>query len=350
MVTPLALSQPGPGRATMRDVAALAGVSLKTVSRVVNDTPSVDPALAARVRRAAAQLNYRHNMTASNLRRGDRRSFMIGLMLEDVGNPYSSSIYRAVEDVARERGVGLLAGSLDEDPVRERELAAALVARRVDGLIVVPAGRDHSYLRGEQEMGTAFVFVDRPPVLLPADSVVADSKAGAITAVRHLIAHGHRRVAFLGDLTTIATCQERLAGYRHALDQAGLLADPRIVRCDLHTAEAAEAAVADLLRCPEPPSALFASQNLITLGAIRALRAHGAQHRTGMVGFDDVPLADLVDPPVTVVAQDVTAIGRLAAEILFRRIDGDTSPPQAHIVPTQLIVRGSGEIPATNPG
>ena len=110
--------------------------------------------MAARVRRAVAQLNYRHNMTASNLRRGDRKSFMIGLMLEDVSNPYSSSIYRAVEDVARERDVGLLAGSLDEDPARERELAATLVARRVDRLIIVPAGRDHSYLRDEQEMGT----------------------------------------------------------------------------------------------------------------------------------------------------------------------------------------------------
>src|SRR5881296_2562352 len=134
VVTPLAPLQASPppaGRATMRDVAALAGVSLKTVSRVVNGATTVDAGLAARVRRAAAQLNYRHNMTASNLRRGDRRSFMIGLMLEDVSNPYSSVIYRAVEDVARERGVGVLAGSLDEDPARERDLAATLVARRV---------------------------------------------------------------------------------------------------------------------------------------------------------------------------------------------------------------------------
>src|SRR5438445_2990270 len=183
------------GRATMRDVAALARVSLKTVSRVVNGAPTVDADLADRVRRAVAQLNYRHNMTASNLRRGDRRSFMIGLMLEDVSNPYSSSIYRAVEDVARERGVGLLAGSLDEDPVRERELTATLVARRVDGLIIVPAGRDHSYLRAEREMGTAFVFVDRPPAMLPADSVMADNREGAIAAVRHLIGYGHRRIA-----------------------------------------------------------------------------------------------------------------------------------------------------------
>jgi LacI family transcriptional regulator len=337
---------PPPGRATMRDVAALAGVSLKTVSRVINSEPTVDAVLAAKVRRAAAQLNYRHNMTASNLRRGDRRSFTIGLMLEDVGNPYSSSVYRAVEDVARERGVGLLAGSLDEDAARERELAAMLAARRVDGLIIVPAGRDHSYLRDEQSVGTAMVFVDRPPALLPADSVLADNRDGATRGVEHLIRHGHRRIAFLGDLTSITTAADRYAGYQDALRAAGLTADPRIVRRDLHTAAAAETAVMELLTGPEPPSALFSGQNLVTLGTVRALRACGVQHRIALVGFDDVPLADLLDPPVTVVAQDVMAIGTLAARILFRRIDGDSSPPREHIVPTRLIERGSGEIRA----
>src|SRR6201996_8206200 len=157
---PLAAPAAPPGRATMRDVAKLAGVSLKTVSRVVNGAPTVDAELADRVRRSVAQLNYRHNLTASNLRRGDRRSFMIGLMLEDVSNPYSAGIYRAVEDVARDRGVGLRAASLDENPERERELAASLVARRVDGLIIAPAGRDQSYLRNEQAMGVAVGFVD----------------------------------------------------------------------------------------------------------------------------------------------------------------------------------------------
>lgn len=347
VVTPLGPGRAaeGPGRATMRDVAALAGVSLKTVSRVVNEAPTVDAGLAARVRRAAAQLNYRHNMTASNLRRGDRRSFMIGLMLEDMANPYSSVIYRAVEDAARARGVGVLAGSLDEDPARERELAATLVARRVDGLIIVPAGREHSYLRGEQDMGTAVVFVDRPPLLLGADAVMADNTAGAAAATAHLVRAGHRRIAFLGDLTTIATAADRYAGYRQVLAQAGLPAEAALECHDLHTAEAAQAAAAALLSAPDPPTALFSAQNLITLGTVRALRAARAQHTTALVGFDDLPLADLLDPPVTVVAQDAHAIGTLAARILFTRIDGDTTPPRTHIVPTTLIPRGSGEIP-----
>ena len=143
-------------RPTMRDVAALAGVSLKTVSRVINGTPTVDPSLVAQVQRAAEQLNYQPNLTASSLRRGDRRSLMIGLILEDIANPYSSTIYRSAEDVARARGVGLVTGSASmRAPERENELAAALFLRRVDGLIIVQAGQDQSYLLNEMKMGTA---------------------------------------------------------------------------------------------------------------------------------------------------------------------------------------------------
>jgi LacI family transcriptional regulator len=329
----------------MRDVAALAGVSLKTVSRVINRTPTVDPVLVSQVQRAAAQLNYQPNLTASSLRRGDGRSLMIGLMLEDVANPYSATIYRSAEDVARARGVGVLAGSLDEDAERERELAAALFLRRVDGLIIVPAGQDHSYLLNELKMGTALVFVDRPPRFLAADSVVSDNRDGAASGVRHLLEHGHRRIAYVGDLTSIATAQDRFRGYQEALREAGLPFDAHLVRHDLHTIGAAEAAATELLTLPNPPSALFSEQNLVTIGTVRALRGTGRQHRTALVGFDDFPLADLLEPGVTVVAQDPAAIGTLAAEILFRRIDGDESPVQEHVVPTRLIERASGAIP-----
>jgi LacI family transcriptional regulator len=329
----------------MRDVAALAGVSLKTVSRVINGAPTVDPVLAAQVRRAATQLNYQPNLTASSLRRGDRRSLTIGLMLEDVANPFSASLYRSAENVARIRGVGVLAGSLDEDPGRERELAAALFLRRVDGLIIVPAGKDHSYLRHEQGMGTALVFVDRPPQFLAADSVVSGNRDGAAAAVRHLIARGHQQIAYLGDLTSIGTARDRFGGYQEVLRQAGLSVDPGLIRHDLHTIAAAEAAAAGLLARPQPPTALFSGQNLVTIGVVRALRAAGLQHRVALAGFDDFTLADLLDPPVTVVAQDPARMGTLAAELLFRRIDGDESPPQEHVLPTRLIQRGSGEIP-----
>ena len=340
------LSGQGPDlrpRPTMRDVAALAGVSLKTVSRVINGETTVAPDLAARVDRAARALDYRPNLTARSLRSSDGRTRTIGLLLENVANPFSSALHRAVEDVASPRGIAVFAGSVDEDPDRERALALALVARRVDGLIIVPAGEDQSYLANEQRVGLSLVFADRPPRLLRADSVVSANAAGAQVAVRHLVAAGHRRIAFLGDLRQIATVAERYAGYRETLSQSGIEFDDQLVRFDLHSAEAAEAATRSLIAALRP-TALFATQNLITIGAVRALRELGRQESVALVGFDDFSLADMLQPAVTVVAQDPATIGATACRVLFERMDGDASPPREHSVPTRLIPRGSGEI------
>jgi LacI family transcriptional regulator, galactose operon repressor len=329
----------------MRDVAALAGVSLKTVSRVVNGEPGVSPVLMARVETAARALDYTLDHAASTLRRTNRKSATIGLLLKNIANPFSAALYRAIENVARTRGVVAFAGSLDEDPERERALATLFSTRRVDGLIVVPAGSDQSYLQGEAEAGLPMVFVDRPPLFLDADAILTDNREGARTGVRHLLAVGHRRIAYLGDLITIATARERHDGYLDALRGAGLTPDRSLIRDDLHTSDAAEAATVEILGGSDPPTAIFASQNLVTIGAIRALRRLRQQHQVAIVGFDDFLLADLLEPAVSVVAQDPATIGRLAAETLFRRLDGDTSPPTTVIVPTRLIPRGSGEIP-----
>lgn len=331
-------------RPTIREVAALAGVSLKTVSRVVNEEAGVSADLADRVQEAINRLGYQRNLSASSLRRSDGKTATIGVLLKNVANPFSASIHRAVEEVARRRGVAVLAGSVDEDPVRERELIEAFSARRVDGLIIVPAGQDHSYLVDERRAGTALVFVDRPPSAFDADCVLTDNRAGAAAGVRHLIERGHRRIAFLGDLRTITTAVQRCEGYRDAIETAGLPIDDRLVVLDLHSDELARDAVRALMTGDSPPTALFAGQNLITIGAHRALRELALQHRIALVGFDDFLLADLLEPGVTVVAQHPSAMGELAAEELFRRMDGDRSPTRRHVVPTTLIERGSGEI------
>jgi LacI family transcriptional regulator len=327
----------------MRDVAALARVSLKTVSRVVNGEATVNPELAARVRHAADALDYRPNLTARSLRSSDGRTRSIGVVLENVANPFSSTLHRAVEDVARARGVAVFAGSVDEDPRRERELALALVSRRVDGLIIVPAGDDQSYLANEQRAGLRVVFADRPPRLLRADSVASDNVAGARSAVRHLVAGGHRRIGFLGDLRQITTAADRFSGYADGLAEAGIPLDDELARFDLHDVDAAEAATRTLILGPRP-SALFTTQNLITIGALRALRELGLHEQVALVGFDDFLLSDMLRPAVTVVAQDPAAIGATACQVLFQRMDGDASPPRSHTIPTRLIARGSGEI------
>lgn len=331
----------------MRDVAALAGVSIKTVSRVVNGEPGVSPELLHRVARAARQLDYHHNLTASSLRRADRKSGMVGLLLEDVSNPFSSSVHRAIGDAAATRGVAVLAMSLDEDPVREREFVRAMLLRRVDGLLIMPSGTDHGYLRNEIQAGLAVVFIDRPPGFLDADTVRATDRDGAREAVDHLVAHGHHRIAFLGDLRTIATARDRYRGYQDALLGAGLEVDNDLVRMDLHTREAAESAAMELLELPSAvgPTAYFASQNLVAIGTLRALRARDRTRDIAMVGFDDIELADLLDPGITVVQSDPYAIGRAAAELLFERLDGYRGPSRHRMVTTGLVPRGSGEIP-----
>ena len=332
-------------RPTMKDVARVAGVSIATVSRVLSNTGDVRPDLAARVRDAVAVLEYRRDHTASILRRSDRSSSSIGLVFEDVSNPFFSAVHRGVEEIARGRGVLTFSGSSDEDAVRERELADAFAARGVDGLLIVPCGDDQSYLIRERRAGTALVFVDRPPRFFDADAVVSDNAGGARTAVEHLLGAGHRRIALLGDRASVHTAAERRRGYRQTLAAAGL-AGAEIERMDILDTPSAERIVRELLTAPDPPTALFAGQNLITVGALRTLRELGLQHEVALVGFDDLLLADMVQPGLTVVRQDPYELGRRAAQLLFARLDGLEGPSRTEVLPTELVARGSGELPA----
>ncbi len=346
MVAMSALSGPGAPRrgATMREVAALAGVSIKTVSRVVRGEGGVSPELTARVAEAATMLDYRHNLAASTLRGHGQKTAAIGLLLMDVANPYAAALHRAVEDFAHRRGTLVFAVSTDEDPVRQREVLDALLSRRVDGLIVMPVGTDHGLLLRERQRGTPIVFVDRSPAAAEIDRVTVDNRDGARRAVEHLAAHGHRRIAYLGDLQTIWTAAERHAGYVEGLARTGVTLDPGLVRTDLHSPAAAESATEALLSGPGRPTALFSAQNMITLGALRAIQKHGLHNEIALIGFDDLPLAELLHPALTAVAQDPAAIGRTAAEILFTRLDGKAFQVRHEVIPTRLLVRGSGEI------
>ena len=329
---------------TIRDVAALAGTSLKTVSRVVNGEPGVSPELEERVRVAIERLDYRRNLAASNLRRSGGRTRSIGLLLSNVINPLDGAIQRAIEEAALDRDVVVIASSIDEDAGREREMVGVFTARRVDGLIIKAAGHDHSYLSDQRRMSMSMVFVDRPPAFLDADAVVVDNEQGTARGVAHLIAHGHRRIAFLGALHTIVTAEQRVAGYRTALAAAHLERDDSLVHRDLESSEHAHDVTLQLMRTDDPPTALFAAQNMITVGVVRALRELELHRTIAVVGFDDVPLFDLLEPAITVLAQDPWAIGRQAATTLFARLDGSTAPTRTHVIPVSLIERGSGEL------
>ncbi|GAA4861145.1 LacI family DNA-binding transcriptional regulator [Saccharopolyspora rosea] len=319
-------------------MARSAGVSIKTVSRVVNDESGVHPATAERVLAAIDRLGFRRNLSARNLRRGVGTG-TLGLVLEDLANPFYSVLTRAVEEAARMQGKQVLTGSSDESSERERELVLEFCARRVDGLLVVPAGSQHGYIGHEMRAGTPVVFVDRPPGGLDADTVLIDNAGGAAQAARHLAGFGHREIAFLGDAPDIHTAAERVRGFREGCERAGVRFDPELVRMGPHTDESVAAALAGPLR---RATALVAGNNRITVHVLRALS--GRPDRPALVGFDDFELADLLDPPITVVTHDTWALGRSAAEALFARLDGDTSPPRRVVVPTRLLARGSGEV------
>jgi LacI family transcriptional regulator, galactose operon repressor len=326
----------------MRDVATLAGVSLKTVSRVINDEPGVAAATADRVAAAIAELGFQRNDLARSLRQG-RSSSTLGLVIEDVANPFYSAIAQAVETAAREHGYMLITASCEEDPERERELVQALLRRRVDALLLVPASRDHEYLARETADGTPVVFLDRPPAGLDADCVLLDNLGGARSAVEHLLARGHERIAIVADPDGLYTAAERLAGYRQALDAAGVPVHEDLLRLGTHDVAQAEAVVRELLALPDGrrPTAIFAGNNRHTIGALRALR--GAAQPTALVGFDDFELADLLG--ITVVRHDSPQMGANAAALAFERLDGGGREPRRVVVPTELVVRGSGEVP-----
>ncbi len=241
--------------------------------------------------------------------------------------------------------MAVFAVSLDDDPAREEELIATLLRRRVDALILTTVTANQSYLRPEVSRGIPVVFLDREPVGIEADIVVSDNRDGAFRATQHLTAFGHRRIAFLGDNTGIRTEQQRRQGFLDGIAEAGIRPSSVILRDGIEDETKSQRVVEELLDGPEPPTAIFSSQNLITVGAIRALHGRNREHEIALVGFDDIVLADMVRPGITVVAQNPAAIGRLAAERALARLDGDTSPFLKHTIETTLIPRGSGEIP-----
>lgn len=334
----------------MRDVAREAGVSPMTVSRVVNDDPAVLPETAARVERAIRRLGYQRNEAARRLRIRGQPTQTIGVLVDDLANPFFAAFAAAVENAAWQRSYVVLIGSSSDSLHREREVVAAFCARQVDGLILVPVQGNHRFLDNQIARGTRVVCVDRPAGSLPVDRVVVDNRAGARKAVTHLLDHGHRRIGYLGDREDIWTIQERYAGFLDALHEFGVELDPGLVRNGQRSrADAARNADA-LLSLSHPPTALFTANDLITLGAIDALRDRNGQDGVALVGFDDFALADKLTPPVTVVAQDPVLLGATAAQLLFARIGGDSSPPREVVLTTRLVVRGSGEIAPYAPG
>lgn len=324
-------------RATMVDVARVAGVSLKTVSRVVNGVATVDPQMTASVLDAIEKLGFRRNDVAANLRSGSDTA-TIGLIIGDVTNAFYATMLAAITAVADEHNTLVISASAEEDPATQRRLAIDLCQRRVNGLIIVPAGNDHGYLEAEMRLGTPMVFIDRPPTGIEADVFLIDNRRVAREAAELLIAEGHRRFAVVLDDLAIYTMRERLAGIEEALASAGIALDPELLVTDAHNPTSTASAVRRMLESSRPPSAYLTGNNRATVGVIEELWRDGLYAR--IVGFDDFEMSHLVPRRSTIVDYDISALARDAAHQLFARIAGATDAPRHHYRPTEFVERG----------
>jgi LacI family transcriptional regulator len=329
-----------PRRPTLTQVAALAGVSLKTASRALNSEPNVAESTGRRVRDAADHLGYRLNGIARELRRGGT-SALVGLISGDLTNPFYSAVASGIERELRQHGLQLLTANNDEDAEREHELIDAFLERRVRALLVVPSADRHAYLAIESSHGVPFVFLDRPPVGVEADVVVIDNAGGARAAAEHLLTRGHRRIALVADLARMVPQRGRIEGFQQAMRAAGNDEWEPFLRTDVHDVRRAEQTVRELLELDPAPTALFTTNNRLTTGALRALKEH--PDPPALIGFDDFDLAEVIG--TTVVAHDAVAMGREGARLAFERISGHSGPARSIVISTSVIARGSGERP-----
>ncbi len=323
---------------TMREVAALAGVSGKTVSRVINGDRYVSDEVRARVEQAVAELRYVPNMLSQTFRAG--RDSAIGVAVPDIADPFFGTVIQSVEKAARIRKTAVIVTSLGEHADDERAAVEALLRRQVTGLIIAPVSTEQSYMVPWQPT-TVMVFIDRPPSRITADSVVEDDFGGAELAVRHLIAQGHRRIAFVGNGVAVVTTRRRLDGYRSALTSAGIASGPDLIGLYSGGASRSVGAVRELLALPDPPTAIFCSNSEGSVSAVAELHAC-SRSDLAFVSFGDFPMAAALRPSVTVLDQDPGLVGRTAAARLFDRIDDPAGHLEREIVlPVELRIRES---------
>lgn len=321
----------------INDVADRAGVSAMTVSRYFNDPGAVAPSTQERVEEAVEALRYVPNAAARSLVQGETQ--MVAAVLSDITNPFFTKLARGIEDVAQERGYTLFIGNTDESLAKEKHYMKTLIARQTDGLLLSPSG-ENDHLGELQQHGIPFVLIDRKIPDVRADVVRGDSFAGGSLLTEHLIEQGYRDVAFLGGKPGVSSLRDRLAGYRAVMEEARL--EPQVVLGE-YTRESGEQILEGLIEEGAIPKAIVAANNLVAVGALRALRRHGYQvpRDAALVCFEDLELAAMMDPFLTVVDQPSYEMGRSAMQILLGRLQGETDPPREEVFPVELVVRRS---------
>ncbi|NOY99553.1 MAG: LacI family transcriptional regulator [Chloroflexi bacterium] len=330
-------------RVTMKDVAFAAGVSITTVSHVINKTRRVRQATRERVEEAMHALGYQPSSVARSLRMGVTKT--IGLILPDVSNPFFAEISRQIEDFGYQQGYSVILCNSDNNLQKQHEYVNTLLAKQVDGIIFISAGESLEDLSRLSASGIPVVVADRDVPLHLADVVMLDNEKAGYKAAQHLISLGHRHIACITGPSHLSPSMLRVAGYQRALQQAGIKYPPEtIVRGDFRIS-GGEQAMRKLLNLMPAPTAVFALNDMMALGAISALRSAGLRvpQDVSVVGFDDIMIAALVDPPLTTISQPIKEIAEWATNMLIEKMhvrDADCENRRI-VLDAELIVRQS---------
>ncbi len=326
---------------TIRDVAARAGVSSTTVSHVINDTRPVSAELRARVESAMAELGFQPNALARSLRR--KRTHTLGMIVPDSANPFFAEVGRGIEDTSFAAGYSTILCNSDGDRARELLYLDLLVQKQVDGVLLVPTG-DYAELAAKlRTRNIPVVVIDRDVSDAPIDRVHIDNVAGGYLATCHLLDLGHRRIGYIGGPPHLSSVPNRSAGYLRALQEAGLPVDDRLLVAGNFRDFGGYGGAQALFALPDPPTAIFAGNDLMAIGVLAAARDAGiaVPDDLSIVGFDDIHLAGYINPPLTTVAQPKYELGVIAAELLLARLGEPDLPPQRRLLQAQLVVRQS---------
>jgi LacI family transcriptional regulator len=325
------------------DVARRARVNISTVSRTINQTGKIGLKTQEKVRRVMREMNYKPNRVARRLRTREGKSNLLGLIIPNIQNPFFADLARGVEDVAYANNFAVLFCNYDEDPKKEQFYLDIMQAESVDGIILPPIHESDPAVLQVVQNGTPIVCVDRSLSDAILEKVEVDNRRGALEAVQYLIGLGHRHIGLIGGPADSSTGRERLAGYNAAHANAGVQIKTRYVRFGDYKKESGRRLAGELLSEQEPPTALFVCNCLMTEGALGTIYERGLRipEQIAIIGFDELPLASVFNPPLTVVRQPAYEVGKCAAELMIKRLDDPQRAPASLMLSPELIVRKS---------
>ncbi len=327
----------------LNEVAKMAGVSIATVSRVINDNPNVRPLTRTRVQQVIKKLKYSPNRVAKRLRNRYASGNLLGVLIPDIQNPFYVEVLRGIEDVTYDNKYALIMCNFSQDETKEKLYLDILQSESVDGLIAAPTHEHDQKVINLVKSGLPIVCVDRGLSGVDVDVVLVENKKGAFTAVDHLAKGGYRRIAYISGLPQLPSSQQREMGYMEALEANELPVDRELIKYGDSGHDSGVRLCEELLNLREPADAIFTGNNLITLGALETIHKRGLHipQDIAIIGFDDMYWSISLNPPLTAVRQPAYEIGKRAAELLIQRINDPARPTVSMILKTELMIRNS---------